>query len=69
MPATIRAVSDERAGKLWDQLMKLAEEGCLIVNAYGGVATLAVPREQRSAGCRDQVLQAHVRLETLEPEE
>lgn len=50
------APSDDAAEAAWDKIMKLAEANALIVQAYGGVATLAIPREQRSAGIREKVL-------------
>lgn len=50
------APSDEEAGAAWDQIMAIAEKNALIVQAYGGVATLAIPSEQRTAGCRENVL-------------
>ncbi len=44
--------------------MRIAEEHVLIVQAYGGVATLAMPEEQRKANVREQTLRAHCRTET-----
>lgn len=38
--------------------MPLAMKAGLIVQSFGGVATLATPQEQRKAGVRDQVLDA-----------
>lgn len=55
-----RAPSDQQAEKAWDQIMELARANALIVDAYGGVATLAVPSEQRKAGIRERVLRAHL---------
>jgi len=54
----IECLNDEACGKAWDQIMKIAREHCLIVQAYGGVATLAVPEEQRKAGIRERCLRA-----------
>ena len=59
----VNAPTDAEAARLWDQCMKLAEQGCLIVYAYGGVATLSMPEEQRKNGVREMVLQAHERNE------
>lgn len=50
--------TDEAAGRAWGQIMAIAEANALIVQAYGGVATLAVPEEQRKAGIREKVLRA-----------
>lgn len=36
--------------------MEIAARHALIIQAYGGTATLAVPAEQRRAGIRDRVL-------------
>ncbi len=52
------APSDEQAGKAWDRIMEIASKHALIVQAYGGVATLAVPYEQRKAGVREACLEA-----------
>mgnify|MGYP000889981721 CR=1 FL=1 len=60
------APSDAACEQAWGQIMKLAEEHCLIVQAYGGVATLAVPEEQRKQGVRAVVLQAHCKSESEE---
>ena len=56
---TKRAPSDVTAGKAWEAIMEIATQNCLIVNAYGGVATLAMPDEQRKAGLRERILLAH----------
>lgn len=55
---TRKAPTDKQAGKVWDEIMRKAEEAGLIVQAYGGVATLAIPEEQRKAGIRERVLRA-----------
>jgi hypothetical protein len=60
------APSDEACEKAWDQIMAIARDHCLIIQAYGGVATLAIPQEQRRGDCRETVLQAHQRNETTE---
>jgi hypothetical protein len=60
------APSDTAAEQAYAQIMKLAEQHALIVNAYGGVATIAIPREQRKADLRAVVLQAHELNETTE---
>ncbi|MGH9022589.1 MAG: hypothetical protein ACRDV9_05750 [Acidimicrobiia bacterium] len=57
-PTEGKAPSDEEAGAAWDSIMKIAEKNALIVQAYGGVATLAMPSEQRKAGVREQTLRA-----------
>ncbi len=36
--------------KNWDEVMKLAEGYGFIVQAYGGIATLATHEEQKKAG-------------------
>ena len=57
-PTSGKAPSDAQAEKAWGEIMTIAERNALIVQAYGGVATLAVPVEQRKAGVREQVLRA-----------
>jgi len=57
------APSDVEANRLYVQALAMAEAGGLIVQAYGGVATIAVPEEQRKAGIRDRVLEAHMMKE------
>jgi len=52
------APTDEDAGKAWDAIMRIAEPAGLIVQAYGGVATLAMPQDQRESGLRQRVLNA-----------
>ena len=42
------------------------EEHCLVVSAAGGMATLAMPDEQRIAGIREQVLRTHLGRENVE---
>ena len=59
-----KAPTDAMAEAAWDQIMKIAKANALIVQAYGGVATLAVPSEQRKAGIREQTL----RMELFELE-
>lgn len=45
--------------EVYEEVVRRAAEAGLVVNAYGGVATLAIPREQRRAeGVREQVLAA-----------
>ncbi|HLT01439.1 MAG TPA: hypothetical protein VK001_04640 [Geminicoccaceae bacterium] len=46
--------------------MRIARDHCLIIGAYGGVATIATPEAQRSHGVRAQVLRAHGRTEAEE---
>jgi hypothetical protein len=60
------APADAAAEMAWDTIMDLAEKNGLIVSAYGGTATLAIPRNQREvAGLREKVLRAG--LFELEP--
>lgn len=58
MAAPKIAPSDEAAALAWDRIMRIAEEHALIVQAGGGVATLAVPEEQRKAALRERCLRA-----------
>lgn len=60
------APPDAQAEQTYTTLLKQAEAAGLIVQAYGGVATLAIPSEQRKAGVRQTVLQAHQLNETSE---
>lgn len=53
------APSDEACSLAWDQIASIARFHCLIVQASGGVMTLALPGEQRKAGLRINVLQMH----------
>lgn len=57
------APTDREAEAAYDRLMKEAAEYGLVVQAYGGVATLAIPEEQRKAGIRRRVLDAILRRE------
>lgn len=50
--------TDEASADAWTRIMAIAEEHALIVDAYGGVARLAVPEEQRKAGLRNRCLRA-----------
>ena len=59
------APSDVECGSAWDRIMEIARKHALVVEAYGGAATLAIPCEQRKAGFRERVLRAH---ELREPE-
>ena len=59
------APSDENAATAWKKIMEIAEKHALIVQAYGGTATLVMPDEQRKAGIRERVLSAgYFNLET-----
>lgn len=61
------APTDKDAEALYARLMREASEAGLIVQAYGGVATVAIPREQRKReGLRAEVLQAAQLNETRE---
>lgn len=53
-----RVVTDKAADAVYADVMRRAAEAGLVVQAYGGVATLAVPMEQRKAGIREEVLLA-----------
>ena len=56
-----RVAPDDRAcDDAWARIMEIATTHCLIVQAYSGVATLALPAEQRKAGIRRQVLDTHL---------
>lgn len=57
------APSDAECAAAWDRITKIASEHCLILDAYGGVMTLAMPQDQRKAGVRARVLAAHERDE------
>lgn len=56
-------MSDQDACEVYQRALKLAEEAGLIVCAYGGIATIATPDEQRKAGVRESVLCAIQRSE------
>jgi hypothetical protein len=53
------APPDKDCSRAWATIMQIAKANCLIVQAYGGTATLALPEEQRKAGIREMVLRAH----------
>jgi hypothetical protein len=55
---------DREADATYERLLKQAEAAGLIVQAFGGVATLAIPSEQRKAGIRQQTLDAAMLNET-----
>jgi len=57
------APMDDDATRAWDQIMTIAREHCLVVQAASGVATLATPSAQRESGLRDKVLRMHCRVE------
>jgi hypothetical protein len=52
------APSDSKVDGIYERLVKEAGAVGLVTFAYGGVATLAIPSEQRKAGIRGQVLEA-----------
>lgn len=56
------APTDAEAEAVYERVVSLAAAAGLVVQAYGGVATLATPTEQRRAGLRERTLAA-VRLE------
>lgn len=53
-----KAPNDDEAEKVWNEILLKAADAGLVVQAYGGVATLAMPDEQRKAGIRERVLRA-----------
>ncbi|KKL71259.1 hypothetical protein LCGC14_2096750 [marine sediment metagenome] len=59
------APDDKDVDKAWDQIMQVARKHCLVIQAYGGVATLAVPVEQRKSGIREKVLRTHRATEVV----
>lgn len=63
MTTKAQCPSDAQALKAWEEIMRLAESHALICAAYGGVATLALPEEQRKAGIRGRVLLASMMIE------
>lgn len=54
--ALLVAPDDALADDAWAKIMALAEKHALIVQAYGGSATLATPAAQRDAGLRNKCL-------------
>ncbi len=50
------APDDALADDAWKKIMDLAEKHALVVQAYGGSATLATPAAQRDAGIRNKCL-------------
>ncbi len=50
------APNDAQADDAWKKIMVLAERYALVVQAYGGSATLATPAAQRDAGIRNKCL-------------
>jgi len=53
--------SDEQCAQAWDEIMRIAREHAMIAQAYGGVAVLMVPSEQREEeGLRERVLKTHM---------
>lgn len=53
------APPDAACAKAWERIMEIASSHALILQAYGGTATLALPANQRTAGIRQRVLFAH----------
>lgn len=49
---------DRDADALYSRLVAEAAAAGLLAYAYGGVATILTPAEQRSNGCRSRTLQA-----------
>jgi hypothetical protein len=54
----LRAAVYVTEDQAWTEVMELATRHALIVQAYGGTATLAHPREQRRVGIRARTLWA-----------
>lgn len=52
------APPDQECNAAYTRLLREAERYALVVQAYGGVATLAIPEEQRKAGIRGNALAA-----------
>lgn len=65
-PVRPPAPTDAACAEAWTWIAQIASELCLIVAAYGGTMSLAMPEDQRAAGIRERVLLAHVRGE-VEP--
>jgi len=62
------APPDREALKAWKQIMDIASKHALITFAYGGMAILQIPSEQRRTGHRQEVLQSELMNETKEME-
>lgn len=62
----VDAPSDAACARAWETIMRMATAHALILQAYGGVATLAMPEDQRAADIRTTVLAAHGVNETPE---
>lgn len=60
----VQAPSDAACAVAWQQIMTIARRHALVLAAYGGVATLAMPEDQRTEGIRARVLQTHRMQET-----
>ena len=64
MSDTTPAPDDATCDRAWDEIMRIARLHALIVDAAGGIATLATPFRQRERGCRARVLRMHQMDET-----
>ena len=64
---TDTAPPDAEVEAFYAEFMAKASKLGLIVQAYGGVGTIAIPREQRKAGIRQQVLSMGCLNETEQP--
>ena len=53
---TRKIPTDEHAEKAYAACMKIAADAGILTYAYSGIATLAIPSEQRKAGVRDDTL-------------
>ena len=50
---------DIDANAAYMRALKIAEDAGLVISAYGGVAVIATPAEQRKSGDRARTLMAH----------
>lgn len=66
MGARDRAPADTACDEAWDRIMEIARDHALVVQASGGVATLATAHAQREAGLREKVLRMHCMTEPTE---
>ena len=57
--------SDTACAEAWNRIMEIARAHALVVQASGGVATLALPEAQRTAGLWERTLRAHMMTEDI----
>ena len=60
------APPDAACDRAYDEIMAIARAHALVVSAAGGVAALAIPREQRAGGVREHALAAAGMSEVVE---